>query len=135
MINGIAILYYSQGGRYEGEWKNDEKEGYAKEYLCNGNVYEGEIKNGFGDGYGICYNHNGDIFEGEFKKGNPIGYGIFYSSLGFKIEWYFKGTKLEIFLESIYTAFLFLNKLYSIVLRNKMTILFIIILIIGILIN
>jgi len=98
-------------------------------------LFEGEIKNGFGDGYGICYNKNGDIFESEWKKGFPNGYGVLYSSLGFKIKWFFKGTKLEIFLEFIYTAFLFLNKLYSRFLRNKITLLFIIILFIGIIIN
>ena len=97
----MVLQYYimlTKGGRYEGEWKNDIREGYAKEYLPNGNWYKGEIKNEKYDGYGIFCFPNGDLFEGGWKKACPNGYGIFYSSLGFQIEWYFKGTKLNSFI-------------------------------------
>ena len=95
----------------------------------------GEIKNEKYDGYGILYFPNGDLFEGGWKNGGPNGYGIFYSSLGFKIKWFFRGTKLETFIVLIYKIFLFLSGFYFMLLRNKRTLLFMIILILGALIN
>ena len=39
-------MYWENGDRYEGEWKNDEREGKGIYYLNNGDRYEGEWKNG-----------------------------------------------------------------------------------------
>ena len=39
MIDGIregkGIMYYNNGDRYEGDWKNDKKEGKGKYYYKN----------------------------------------------------------------------------------------------------
>ena len=87
------------------------------------------------DGYGFYYFSNGDRFEGEWKNGMIYGYGIFYSSLGFKYKAFFKNTRLEMILSWMYNILLFINHLYSIFIRNKITLLFIIILIIALIIN
>ena len=87
------------------------------------------------EGYGIINFSNGDGYEGEFKKCKSNGYGIFYSSLGFKYEGYFKPTIPYKILYFFYKILLYVNYIYSKSLKNKMTILLFIILIIGILIN
>ena len=39
-------MYYNNGDRYEGEWKNDKPEGKGIFYNNIGNIYEGYYKNG-----------------------------------------------------------------------------------------
>ena len=135
LIEGYGIKYFCNGERYEGEFKNDLREGYGLMYFYNGNRYEGEFKNDLIEGYGIKYFSNGDRYEGVWKNNFVEGYGIFYSSLGLKVQRYFKYNIKDIFLFFIYKTILFLNNLYLSFVRNKITLLFIIILIIGILIN
>ena len=132
---GFGIFYYSDGDRYEGEWKNDKQEGFGIFYYSNGDRYEGEWKNDKREGFGIFYFLNGDIYKGEWKNGFSEGYGILYSSLGWKVQRYFSHNIKDIILFFIYKLILFLFNLYSTILRNKMTLLLIIILIIGILIK
>jgi len=50
-----GILYYNNGGRYEGEFKNNLREGKGIDYFNNGNRYEGEFKNSKREGKGIFY--------------------------------------------------------------------------------
>ena len=120
--NGYAISFYFDGGRFEG----NIRKGYAKEYCCNGDWYEGEIKNDMYNGFGIYNFSNGDRLEGEWKDWMDNGNGIFYSSLGFEIKRYFKLSKFEKIFLLIHEILLFLNHLYSIILRKKISILFII---------
>ena len=45
MLEGKGTMYRKDGIRYEGEWKNDKKEGYGINHYSNGNKYEGKWKN------------------------------------------------------------------------------------------
>ena len=65
--NGKGIMYYKNGNKYEGEWKNDVKEGKGIMLLSNGNKYEGEYKNGLKEGKGKMYYKSGNVYEGEYK--------------------------------------------------------------------
>ena len=71
----------------------------------------------------------------EFKDNIINGYGIFYSKLGYKYEGNFGNSLLIRTQVIIYKIILFLNYLYSIIMRNKNTLFLIIILMLGILIN
>ena len=42
-MEGKGIFYY-QNGRYEGDWKNDLRDGKGIEYWNNGNKYDGDWK-------------------------------------------------------------------------------------------
>ena len=45
-MNGYGIYYYySNGNKYEGQWKNNVKEGYGILYFSNGIIYEGKLEN------------------------------------------------------------------------------------------
>ena len=44
-------MYYYNGNRYDGNWKNDKKEGKGIFYDSNGNIYEGVWINGLYSGF------------------------------------------------------------------------------------
>jgi hypothetical protein len=48
------------GFRYEGEWRNDRKEGKGTLHYPTGEKYEGEFKNDNIEGRGIILSPNGD---------------------------------------------------------------------------
>ena len=103
-------------------------------YFSNGVKYEGQIKNNTHEGYGIYYFPNGDRFEGIVKD-NIFGHGTFFSHLGLNLERNFGPCITTKILLIIYQIILFFNKLKWLLIRNKITLFFIIILIIGIILN
>lgn len=57
MKNGHGILYFKDGGHYEGEWKDDKMHGFGKLYYENGKIaYEGHWDNDEFNGQGRVYN-------------------------------------------------------------------------------
>ena len=54
---------------YEGEFKNDKREGKGIFKFPDGGVYEAEFLNGLFQGKEIYKYVNGDVYEGEFKNG------------------------------------------------------------------
>ena len=92
---GYGLYYYSDGNKYEGEFKNGNKEGYGIYYFSNGDRYEGEFKNDSFNGNGIIISLHGDKFKGEYKNGKKEGYGIYYFSNGSKYEGEFKNGQIE----------------------------------------
>ena len=80
--NGKGLLYYNDENeiieRYEGDFKNNKKEGYGFIFWKNGNMCEGSFKNDKLDGKGIFNYIKGNKYIGEFKKGVKNGKGIYY---------------------------------------------------------
>ena len=74
-------MYMKNGDRYDGEWKNDNKEGKGILYSNKGDKYVGDFRIGF-DGKGIYYWSNGNRFEGDFRNGKRDGKGIMYYNDG-----------------------------------------------------
>ena len=48
-----------------------------KEYYIDGDKYEGDFKNDVRDGKGIMYCYNGDKFEGEWKNDDFVENDLF----------------------------------------------------------
>ena len=89
-------MYFNDGSKYEGEYKNDYWDGKGTFYWKNGDKYEGEWKNNEKYGKGIMYYNNGNRFEGEWKNDKKEGEGILFHTNGDKeIEYYLKGPKTE----------------------------------------
>ena len=62
--NGTGTYYFASGSRYEGEWKDGEKDGQGTFYFANGDRYVGEWKDDKRTGQGTFYFANGDRYEG-----------------------------------------------------------------------
>ena len=78
MKKGKGIFYSnsgeSKGDRYEGDWKNDKREGKGIHYWNNrGDRYEGDWKNDAKEGKGAYYWNNGDCEKGNYKDDKAIG--------------------------------------------------------------
>ena len=63
-------MYYNNGFKYEGEWKNGLREGKGIYYLNKDNLqgdrYEGDFIKVQAEGKGISYYSNGDRYIGEY---------------------------------------------------------------------
>ena len=68
-LNGEYTVYYFNGTRYEGGWKDSEYHGYGTLFNKEGlKVYQGELENGAFHGKGKSFNGKEVmIYEGEFK--------------------------------------------------------------------
>jgi len=101
-IEGYGAFYYENSKvSYEGEWKNNKREGNGVMYneqvtqIGQGYLerpfdrsentwerYEGEFKNDDWHGNGRLALSNGDVFQGTFKKGIIQGRGTYKTSRG-----------------------------------------------------
>ena len=64
-------MYYNNGEKYDGKWKNDKKEGKGIFYYFNGDKYDGEWKDDKKEGKGTFYYKNGkscDVRNGKLVK-------------------------------------------------------------------
>ena len=59
----------------------DCKDGKGIKLFSNGNRYEGNFKNGKFDGEGSLESPKGYKYSGQFKEGNKNGFGIWNSGL------------------------------------------------------
>ena len=73
---GIGIYLFNHShkyDRYEGDFKNDKREGKGVQYYKNGDRYEGDFKNNKREGKGIFYCFNGDREMGDYFNDNKCG--------------------------------------------------------------
>ena len=74
--NGI-YRYYELGHKYDGEWKDNEKQGIGKMTYKGSGVYHGYWENGRRHGEGVFTYENGDTYSGWWKYGSKEGYGTY----------------------------------------------------------
>ena len=71
--NGEGIEYYENGNKkYEGNFLNDEYEGYGTFFYENGDSYIGYFKNGKKEGSGIIIGPDGNIKEDGIYKDDKL---------------------------------------------------------------
>ena len=91
--NNKEIIQYN--GRYVGQVVNGLKEGKGIIYFNNGDRYEGDFRNDKFEGKGIYYK-SGDRYEGDYRNGKREGKGIYYYNNGKKeICNYLNGVKIN----------------------------------------
>jgi hypothetical protein len=65
---------------YEGEYKNDKRDGNGIYYYKTGEVYDGKWKNGLREGRGTFTWGDGSKWEGNFHHNEMDGNGMFYDN-------------------------------------------------------
>ena len=86
-LSGQGTYYFLadnefKGDKYVGELKDGSVYGQGTYTFANGDMYEGEYKDGVSNGQGTYKWANGDKYVGEWKDNQRTGRGIIYSAIG-----------------------------------------------------
>lgn len=85
-LTGKGILLFKDGNRYDGEFKNDKRDGCGRySFLTKTSshqYYVGEYVEDKRNGLGRLRWKNGDEYRGNFKKERCDGYGVFQFTNG-----------------------------------------------------
>ena len=87
---GYGVMTYTDGDKYEGEWKENARNGHGTLFFNDGNKYVGNWENDYMSGYGKYYYSNENRYEGNFLKDLFCGKGTFYYADGTKYDGGFK---------------------------------------------
>lgn len=71
-VNGVGKFIYSDGGVYEGQFKNGVWDGEGTVKWPSGSSYKGGFYSGKKHGIGLYRYNTGDLFEGEYSYGNML---------------------------------------------------------------
>ena len=74
-IQGQVVHNYSENRRYEGEWKDGQRNGQGIMSYNDGRRYSGRFEKNFPSGQGVMTWANGKQYEGEWKNNNEHGKG------------------------------------------------------------
>ena len=75
-LNGRGIYSFGDGGRYEGQFKDDQFDGIGT-LIDGSNRYDGGWKAGKKDGHGVMIMSDGNRYDGDFKEDVLEGKGVF----------------------------------------------------------
>lgn len=87
---GKGIYEWANGGRYEGEMKNNVPDGYGVYLYAIGTLYRGYYRQGFENGKGFMKFTDGSYYDGEWSDGQRSGQGEYVFSYGSKYIGEFK---------------------------------------------
>jgi len=73
--NGVGCFTLSNGNIYEGDWKDDKREGWGVSQMTNKRIFCGQWKDDKRTGHGIFTWPTGDIYIGNWKDSKRIGKG------------------------------------------------------------
>jgi hypothetical protein len=87
--NCFGTFTYTNGSKYVGEWKDNDKHGQGTSTWADGNKYVGEWKDDKRHGQGTLTYGSGNIYVGEFKDNKRHGQGTYTWTDGEKYvgEW------------------------------------------------
>ena len=74
------------GGKYVGEWRSNQYDGWGIYTAANGDRYAGQFKANQYQGRGSYHYANGERYLGEVKEGKKYGQGVLYAANGAAIE-------------------------------------------------
>lgn len=86
--NGQGILNFKDGTKYEGGFKNNQFNGRGKMEWKDGFYYKGQFNNNTFHGFGYLRGSNGHIYNGNFQNGLFHGEGEFKWVNGPIVEFY-----------------------------------------------
>jgi len=75
--DGIGAYYYPSGNIYVGQWKEGSRQGYGLYDYADGNKYCGEWLKDQRHGQGTSWFVDGGIYSGDYNDGKRTGYGTY----------------------------------------------------------
>lgn len=94
-FKGKGKITFADGDTYNGEFKDDLRNGYGVFIGKNGDKYEGYYKDGKQNGKGKEIFADGETYEGEYKEGLRNGYGVYVWKNGNRYEGFWKDDKIN----------------------------------------
>lgn len=76
LFDGWGVYHYANGDRYEGEFANDMKVGRGTMAFAGGDRFTGEFKSDMINGKGTMVYRNGNRYAGDFKNALRHGNGV-----------------------------------------------------------
>ena len=90
-VHGVGVCIYTDGSRYQGDWRAGLKDGRGTHSFASGDQFEGEWENGWMHGLGVYTWKIGDKYIGEVNFGRIHGFGTYTwrtnSKCGYKTPW------------------------------------------------
>lgn len=71
-FHGQGRMEYTHGEVYEGEWANDNMNGFGKKKFHDGSTYEGNLVNGIIHGQGTMIFQDGSAYEGMWENPTKV---------------------------------------------------------------
>ena len=65
------MCWYPSGAKYDGEWKEDRKDGFGSYQYASGHHYVGQWKRGKKEGHGKFTSRSGAVYVGRFQDDKP----------------------------------------------------------------
>ena len=85
-MHGKGIIYLNNTIKYDGDFVNNQFNGFGKYYFESGNYYIGQFKDDMQNGKGKIFDKDGNIkFEGEYINDHMNGNGKLYLENGYYI--------------------------------------------------
>jgi hypothetical protein len=78
MKHGIGTYYWSDGSKYEGEWKENNLHGYGFYNFTDNRSYIGQWRNNVMHGYGEFNWKDGKKYVGYYINDKKEGFGIYH---------------------------------------------------------
>jgi hypothetical protein len=75
--NCVGTYTFSNGDKYEGDWRNDKRHGQGTSTYANGGKYVGEYQDNKKTGIGTFFFSTGDKYIGNFKDDVRYGEGTY----------------------------------------------------------
>lgn len=94
-IHGQGILYFSNGNKYIGRWKNQYREGQGKMIYTTGEIYIGNFQKSKFHGQGTMTFADGEKYVGQWLDDIQNGKGTYYYSDGDRYDGMFHNGKLN----------------------------------------
>lgn len=76
-VHGVGVCVYTDGSRYQGDWRAGLKDGRGTHSFASGDQFEGEWENGWMHGLGVYTWKIGDKYIGEVNFGRIHGFGTY----------------------------------------------------------
>ncbi|ETO78252.1 hypothetical protein F444_06744 [Phytophthora nicotianae P1976] len=92
-FDGLGELIYTNGGRYVGQWKENQRHGKGIYQGVDGYEYAGDWVDGTKHGVGILTLPSGERFVGHFESGKFHGTGVFCAANGDRYKGQFQDNR------------------------------------------